>query len=495
MGQHNRVVKNLGTIVRPREKKIIFNILYPLADGDLEQLLCLAPSQTQSLLRDNPLFGQNVRPDDLIYESTNLASAVAFLHHELRPERNSMTGCFSDQSSRTPVGYERKKGTLACAHFDLKPDNILVFHQENRDIHPVGKWKITDFGLSKIKPTKGKKPDNHLGDHQHQWHTWNSAFSEEDCPRPAGPYAAPEIKGREFTILEARSSDIWSLGCILVVILAFALGGEELVRQFQNCKEEKAKRGFFYRELSPGVEAEPLKLEIREWMEGLVHMYPSEASWIPSLNEIIFSMLCDFKSPGRPTAKKVETLLRENVGPKLSKECQKSKITETAPPSLSSPATRELVTKENPSLTHIYDNRVTVSKDAIINGPTRKEENILSGVNIPFVELCVGKTPSELSVKYPSNAKFGDISAEGDRIAFVSEKKIRIYALGWENAPTASLIPKSKPDPRSREDRVAGDIFPPGNSKWSNLTVSSQFLAAYAVTRAGSDSSEVGYFP
>ncbi len=44
------------------------------------------------------------------------------------------------------MNEQLKSEQLQCYHLDLKPQNILVFEMGCNDI-----WKISDFGISKIK--------------------------------------------------------------------------------------------------------------------------------------------------------------------------------------------------------------------------------------------------------------------------------------------------------------------------------------------------------
>ena len=62
-------------------------------------------------------------------QMANLASALHWLHQGI-----------------TNVGVRRER--VQAAHMDLKPDNILI---DDAVDHPVGKWLLTDFGISAMK--------------------------------------------------------------------------------------------------------------------------------------------------------------------------------------------------------------------------------------------------------------------------------------------------------------------------------------------------------
>lgn len=97
-------------------------------------------------------------------------------------------------------------------HSDLKPDNILWF--QTRD-DPRGIFIVTDLGLS----------------------TFNRKVSRSIQPGSSAKvpeYRAPEcdIKGANAT----RGTDVWTLGCIFLNVMAWLLGGPDLVREFEKLR-------------------------------------------------------------------------------------------------------------------------------------------------------------------------------------------------------------------------------------------------------------------
>lgn len=112
------------------------------------------------------------------------------------------------------ISYVHKLGIL---HRDLKPDNILIMQDD-----PI-LVKITDFGLAKISD--------------------NATFMKTFCGTLA--YVAPEvITGKFDSSQDSRTNysslvDIWSLGCLVYVLLTSHLpfNGKTQVQMFQKIKQ------------------------------------------------------------------------------------------------------------------------------------------------------------------------------------------------------------------------------------------------------------------
>ncbi|PYH93162.1 hypothetical protein BO71DRAFT_450966 [Aspergillus ellipticus CBS 707.79] len=209
---HDRILSYLATVTVGND----FNIISPLADMDLEAFL------NGEYRKDSGVTTQH-----LIAEAANLADALSFLHRDL-------------QSSES--GYS------ACCHRDLKPANILIFYEG--DSNPVGKWIITDFGISYFTKTEGSK----------------TSIRQSLMPVP-GPYQAPEacIGGES-----GRKSDVWSFGCILVRVLALGLEGFQGLKDLDNQRSMSADgkssydTDYFHR----GVPA-VLNPHVARWINGI----------------------------------------------------------------------------------------------------------------------------------------------------------------------------------------------------------------------------------
>jgi serine/threonine protein kinase len=96
-------------------------------------------------------------------------------------------------------------------HGDIKPDNILWFNT-TRD--PKGIFVISDMGLS----------------------AFNSAKSRSNVPGHALPgapgYRPPECELEGGTV--SRQFDVWTMGCLLLELVTWLLGGQQMLDEFQS---------------------------------------------------------------------------------------------------------------------------------------------------------------------------------------------------------------------------------------------------------------------
>ncbi|KAL4942532.1 hypothetical protein BDV06DRAFT_161573 [Aspergillus oleicola] len=228
--QNSRVMPFFTTITIGNE----FNLFFECADTDLEHFL-RSPSQ-------------GIAPRELIKESRGLAGALRFLHEDMDPQ-------------------------LFFCHMDLKPANILVSFK-NAGSSRVGKWIISDFGISIITAAEEARPLNApRGTFRYPFLTLNGA----------GTYQAPEITTGGYF---GRKSDVWSLGCILVRVLAFGLDGMSGLRELDerrakgvNEETKWYKNDFFHRGdppvLNPHIEAWlndlPDRVDLRLPQDALAH--------------------------------------------------------------------------------------------------------------------------------------------------------------------------------------------------------------------------------
>ena len=133
---------------------------------------------------------------------------------------------------------------LQCYHLDLKPQNILVFGTGDDQI-----WKISDFGMSQIKQTQPMEsqhePKHHLLDRIFQSTKRNDdPSSGVDNSRYGGTYAAPEAKEKSDTV--TRKSDVWSLGCVITLVITYLHAQSQGIKQFEGLRASDRSQDWFF---------------------------------------------------------------------------------------------------------------------------------------------------------------------------------------------------------------------------------------------------------
>jgi serine/threonine protein kinase len=123
---------------------------------------------------------------------------------------------------------------ICLVHGDLKPQNILVFNRSPaEDI-----WKLNDFGESEVMNRYPLK----RGWFTRFLYNPTQPFSQEDHSNSGvrqirtGPFLAPETKTTKESNIgnERAKSDVWSMGCILTILLCFLSDGTATIREFQR---------------------------------------------------------------------------------------------------------------------------------------------------------------------------------------------------------------------------------------------------------------------
>ena len=259
-----------------------FIILSRWADGRDLHLFLTKPDE---ILDNYPAKSIRFSPDNLLTEAYNLARALHFLHFGMATWRGKQ---------------------LRCAHLDLKPSNILVefLPEEQAHLAPVGRWKIADFGLSKVEVAVEQNQYLPIAKEEQ-----DESMAPGNIPsflpptRGPGAFQPPEVHSNETAKVSTRR-DVWSYGCILAMVLAFALGGPSQVRA-QGRARATGGDDFFYRRqtrrsttpnapaeiMAHSVDAE-LKPPVRRWLERASSLADEvHRDWIQNCSELIFTLL------------------------------------------------------------------------------------------------------------------------------------------------------------------------------------------------------------
>jgi serine/threonine protein kinase len=179
--------------------------------------------------------------------------------------------------------------TFQSLHMDLKPDNILVFNNSERenDIN----WKLSDFSLSQKKLIRSPVGSYALSNA-------GSKRSTIIAARDASLYQAPEIQTGGVSSA-SEGSDIWSMGCLILTLLAFIrLDGIEQVQTLERVLhvytiDSKLDRRLFY--VTNGMRqwrnqtCESLELDLKiekASIQGNVEamLHPELIAWIDHLH-------------------------------------------------------------------------------------------------------------------------------------------------------------------------------------------------------------------
>ena len=117
-----------------------------------------------------------------------------------------------------PSGSGGKAGSLESRqtgwHHDLKPENILYFSDPGPE---NGIFKVADFGSGKIN-------------------TYHSGSMHSNTPNGTLTYEPPEAQSEGAT---SRPYDLWSLGCIFLELLTWAVYDFQSVEQFASNRVDR----------------------------------------------------------------------------------------------------------------------------------------------------------------------------------------------------------------------------------------------------------------
>lgn len=229
-----------------------FYIFMDLAPyGDLETLLSGGTRRDNLPTKDQHYNVTREFPDatlrDVLKAFRDLTAALKFLHHDVRSLDNGES--------------------MKLAHNDLRPQNVLIFQEQGQ---PIGRWKITDFGISTLKSkTMLRQYDGRqvIGDILHHPPRQARERSME------GPHRAPEFSSTIYD--RDRKADIWSLGCIFADVMAFMQGFYPNHDRWSKSKSQvEALRKIYGRSFYDTMSNEDktsftLKPKLRDWLTNL----------------------------------------------------------------------------------------------------------------------------------------------------------------------------------------------------------------------------------
>jgi hypothetical protein len=255
---NNKVHKNITYHLASLEQPAIpeFSLFYELANQSLVRFLATSTSDDVGNPLDRWVW---TRKAAIMKNATDVLDALASLH-DFRPD-------------------------CAVYHFDISPNNILVYGKGEDAI-----WKLSDFDLSEFKYTKDWYEDTVSSA------VWNPHDrSSIICAQEPGSYRAPEVfRGSHV----GPGSDVWSFACILSLVLSYLHQGPRGVHRFMQARsrdELGAEVDYFYERVSPLGPSKGVYDGVVAWFKELKEKQecPRHAKYVEQITECLLSEVFD----------------------------------------------------------------------------------------------------------------------------------------------------------------------------------------------------------
>ena len=266
LSSHKHIVLHLAAIIHGSE----FYIFLPYTElGSLEVFLCRGVDESPGTNLEKIAYNfddyfppDKLKPIHMLKQMLNLCGALSFLHDGLK------------------IG----QSDTYCAHMDLRPQNILIFCS---DIEPLGKWKISDFGISSFKKGQNTKEQKFLSIRDLA-ENQTSVLTNRNLE---GAHRSPENHSSHKKPFSGRKSDMWSYTCIFIEVLAFALGGRNFLIEFRKKRTEEDCHDAFFSIPGRPQHDYKVKVSVVHWLEGLAERFREEKDWIKDTVRIVMSTL------------------------------------------------------------------------------------------------------------------------------------------------------------------------------------------------------------
>ncbi|CAI6094539.1 unnamed protein product [Clonostachys chloroleuca] len=202
----SNIVTAICTLVctLPQGRKL-GSIFFPPAICDLD-----------AYIRNDANFPNNEARRGHIQQMVEVCDAMHWLSENLR--HDSTTGKYVEKS---------------YIHYDMKPSNILIYEDVSVGNGAVI-FKIADFGQTReinrhYEGRAGRK---------------NKASPFPDAGRIyEGTFRAPEIHGQNVRDKNVEKGDVWSFGCILLLVILFGAQGAQAIEEFEDHRIRKSLSG------------------------------------------------------------------------------------------------------------------------------------------------------------------------------------------------------------------------------------------------------------
>ena len=441
IGQGKRsIMLHIASIVHGDD----FMILLPLAElRDLEVFLrCGFEAQDYTreevmvydFDREFPSLTPSILQGALFKELLNIASALVWLHEDLHIQGSL---------------------DIYCAHMDLKPENILVTRGSGS---PVGKWMISDFGISILDQRTDRLASN-IRSIRDVGHRLTSNARQDRIDRGHGPYQPPEIDNPR---VDGRKCDIWSFACILADVLKFALEGTVLEGKhaLKMFRDERFHGGddFFYK-TKDGLSIPTIRDSSNTELKGTILAWLDSLSsnptfpWVRQCGEMLREVLVidpAHRLGARGFMEKVHTLLY-NIASEPGSNSPVNDIVVLPPPA----SNGRIIHPSIEALSNPDDERRnSASTGSIFSIPSVASGTPHSSASSPIPSMG-------LTLPFQGRIRSVDLSANGEYIALLYTDRVDVHPISNNQGPIPVPLPSE--------------------STWTKICLAFPFLAVYGL--------------
>lgn len=409
----------------------------------------------------------------VVKQMFHLADALLFLHVDLG-------------------GFEMHDSYLA--HMDLKPENILIHGDPQDSKTPAGQWMITDFGISAFHKVS-HEPTQEIPTIRD---VTSRLTSLSGVVRGRGPYQPPEVglerekaelgwRPHVRQKLDFRQCDVWSFGCVLSDVLAFALNRS---RGIQDVREARTQEGndYFYKFVEPVREIDEISASNTKLKESFVEWGKrirerNDGTWVCRYLDILFEKCLVTHPAVRGSIRSIKTSLGD-LSPKLRDEPVMQHTSQGLPGPIEGSSDEQILDSPNvPAQSEIQSsscssihgpvNSVMTKRPSPVNGGA---EGVRSQNSQDYVadfqqrQSLDGRSPNTITtVPLNSDAAVIAVAMEstGERIAILCKAEFSVF-------PTRS--PESL-------DQTSMNIST--EVKWNNIRIAHPWLAIFGAKSSG----------
>lgn len=213
--------------------------------------------------------------------------------------------CEDQKSDQPPMQFTSEVQNDNGCHGDLKPKNILRYHDETKD-NQLGTLCISDAGLARFyeQVTSKRVPGSSM------------KYGTVE-------YAPPEFD-RPGSIKRSRKYDMWSLGCIFLEFITWVLKGNHGVVQLRKARtppectpsQTPSQSVPFYRRITDnyGFQTYRIHPTIKPWITSLLdHPKCRGDTWFRDVLEIIEKDLLVVETRDRMRSSDLDVRLKDII--------------------------------------------------------------------------------------------------------------------------------------------------------------------------------------